>query len=95
MLGKAGSLEGADTDMGDNRGRGCPLLGGLGLPVGGLDLPVGGLGTWAWGGHSASWWPGELPVGGLVGLRIVHEKFFGDTFADFLYGKSFMGLYVN
>ena len=43
MLGKAGSLEGADTDMGDNRGRGCPLLGGLWLPVGGLDLPVGGL----------------------------------------------------
>ena len=37
MLGKAGSLEGADTDMGDNRGRGCPLLGGLGLPVGGLE----------------------------------------------------------
>ena len=66
MLGKAGSLEGADTDMGDDRGRGCPLLGGL-----------------------------ELPVGGLVGLRIFHEKFFGDTFADFLYGKSLMGLYVN
>ena len=57
----------------------------------------------------ASWWPEdlgvvgrkcqlvawELPVGGLVGLRIFHEKFFGDTFADFLYGKSLMGLYVN
>ena len=38
---------------------------------------------------------GELPVGGLVGLGIFQEKFFGDTFADFLYGKNFMGLYVN
>ena len=50
MLGKAGSLEGADTDMGDDRGRGCPLLGGL-------ELPVGGLGV-------ASWWPEDLGVVG-------------------------------
>ena len=61
------------------------------LPVGRLTPPVGCLDSRrTWGGTQ-----GELPVGGLVGLRIFHEKFFGDTFADFLYGKNFMGLYVN
>ena len=49
----------------------------------------------------ASWWPEDLAVTSrkcqLVawGLGIFHEKFFGDTFADFLYGKNSMGLYVN
>jgi hypothetical protein len=36
-----------------------------------------------------------LAVGGLFGLRILHEKFFGDAPADFLYGKKFMALYVK
>ena len=35
------------------------------------------------------------PVGGLFGLRILARKFFGDTSADFLYGKNFMALYVK
>ena len=57
----------------------------------GLTPPVGCLDSRrTWGGTQ-----GELPVGGLVGLGIFHEKLFGDTFADFLYGKNFMGLYVN
>ena len=60
-------------------------------PVGRLTPPVGCLDSRrTWGGTQ-----GELPVGGLVGLGIFHEKLFGDTFADFLYGKNFMGLYVN
>ena len=55
MLGKAGSLEGADTDMRDDRGRECPLLSGL-------DLPDGGLGVASWWPGVARWWPEDLGV---------------------------------
>ena len=55
-------------------------VGGLRLSRGEQKVPVGGLGSC----QLVAW-----------GLRIFHEKFFGDTFADFLYGKIFMGLYVN
>ena len=59
MLGKAGSLEGArHRQGGEPGGRGCPLLGGLELPVGGLG--VGGLGLSRGGLGVASWWPGDL-----------------------------------
>ena len=77
------------------------------LPVGGCDfvswwvaaLPVGGC-------DFVSWWLTALPVGGLQlcqlvaldcwqlvawGLGIFHENFLGDTSAEFLYGKRFMG----
>jgi hypothetical protein len=43
-----------------------------------------------------------LPVGGFElsqlvawGLGNSRQKFFGDTSADFLYGKNFMALYVK
>ena len=81
-------------------------VGALTHPVGALTHPVGRFRPSRWGAQDTRWVAltvgvlggkhrGELPVGGLVGLRIFHEKFFGDTFADFLYGKNFMGLYVN
>ena len=80
MLGKAGSLEGADTDMGDDRGRGCPLLGGL-------ELPVGGLRTWAWWAESASWWPGSCQLVASWDLEFFTKNFLVTLLQIFCTGK--------
>ena len=48
---------------------------------------------WTVGGLSDSWW--LVDSWWPIGLRILARKFFGDTSADFLYGKNFMALYVK
>ena len=58
-------------------------------PAGGWPLP--GI-RW---GAARRWPPYNTDRWWLSGRRILHQKLFGDTSADFLHGKKFMALHVK